>query len=154
MKIENLIEKDTVLDDDYLIVNGTDGTKKAKKSNFLSELNSRGTVISAVKTTPAVYNKDFPVVSINLKAGHTYLVLGHITSDIGNSALLVASVQVDSGGTLFGGGSNYSTMDSGGGTTGYAIVTCESDAVCTLYSYGYINIPYNVAGDIAAIQLD
>lgn len=40
MKIENLMEKDTVLDDDYLIVNGTDGTKKAKKSNFLSELNS------------------------------------------------------------------------------------------------------------------
>lgn len=40
MKIENLVEKDTVLDDDYLIVNGTDGTKKAKKSNFLSELNS------------------------------------------------------------------------------------------------------------------
>lgn len=40
MKIENLVEKDTVLDDDYLIVNGTDGTKKAKKSNFLSELKS------------------------------------------------------------------------------------------------------------------
>ena len=40
MKIENLVEKDTVLDDDYLIVDGTDGTKRAKKSNFLSELNS------------------------------------------------------------------------------------------------------------------
>lgn len=41
MKIENLMEKDTVLDDDYLIVDGTDGTKKAKKSTFLSEVNSR-----------------------------------------------------------------------------------------------------------------
>lgn len=41
MKIENLVEKDTVLDDDYLIVDGTDGTKKAKKSTFLSEVNSR-----------------------------------------------------------------------------------------------------------------
>lgn len=40
MKIENLVEKDTVLDNDYLIVDGTDGTKKAKKSNFLKELNS------------------------------------------------------------------------------------------------------------------
>lgn len=41
MKIENLVEKDTVLDNDYLIVDGTDGTKKAKKSTFLSELNSK-----------------------------------------------------------------------------------------------------------------
>lgn len=41
MKIENLVEKDTVLDDDYLIVDGTDGTKKAKKSTFLSDVNSR-----------------------------------------------------------------------------------------------------------------
>lgn len=40
MKIENLLEKDTVLDDDYLIVDGTDGTKKVKKSNFLRELKS------------------------------------------------------------------------------------------------------------------
>ena len=40
MKIENLVEKDTVLDDDYLIVDGTDGTKKAKKSTFLSDVNS------------------------------------------------------------------------------------------------------------------
>lgn len=43
MKIENLVEKDTVLDDDYLIVNGTDGTKRAKKSTLLSEVNSRTT---------------------------------------------------------------------------------------------------------------
>lgn len=41
MKIENLVEKDTVLDDDYLIVNGTDGTKKAKKSTLFSDLNFR-----------------------------------------------------------------------------------------------------------------
>ena len=41
MKIKNLIEKDTVLDDDYLIVDGTDGTKKAKKSAFLKEVNGR-----------------------------------------------------------------------------------------------------------------
>lgn len=49
MKIENLVEKDTVLDNDYLIVDGTDGTKKAKKSTFLSELNSRY-LLSDVKT--------------------------------------------------------------------------------------------------------
>lgn len=38
MKIENLVEKDTVLDDDYLIVDGSDGTKKAKKNSFLKEM--------------------------------------------------------------------------------------------------------------------
>ena len=100
-----------------------------------------------------IRDRDYPVVSINLEAGHTYLVLAHITASIGSASLLVCSIHVDSGGTLFGGGSNYSTMDSGGGTTGYAIVTCNSDAVCTLYSYGYFAEPYNVTGDMAAIQL-
>jgi len=49
MKIENLVEKDTVLNDDYLIVDGTDGTKKAKKSTFLRELNSSFHAISEKK---------------------------------------------------------------------------------------------------------
>lgn len=31
MKIENLVEKESVLENDYLIVEGSDGTKKAKR---------------------------------------------------------------------------------------------------------------------------
>ena len=50
-KYSNLIEKDTVLDDDYLIVDGTDGTKKAKKSTLLSDVNSRG-ALTAIYTSP------------------------------------------------------------------------------------------------------
>lgn len=57
MKIENLMEKDTVLDDDYLIVNGTDGTKKAKKSNFLSELNSSPEVIDITPMSGSNYSE-------------------------------------------------------------------------------------------------
>lgn len=129
----------------------TDSAVALRQISYL--FNSRGAVISAIKATQSVYGQDYPVVSINLEAGHTYLVLAHITASIGSASLLVCSIRVDSGGTLFGGGSNYSTMDSGGGTTGYAIVTCNSDAVCTLYSYGYFAEPYNVTGDMAAIQL-
>lgn len=153
MKIENLVEKDSVLDDDYLIVDGTDGTKKAKKSTLLSDVNSRGTVISNSATVPAVQGEDYTVVSITLKSGHKYLVLGHITSRTDSTDLLMCSIKSDEGASQFGGGACYSTRQSGGGTMTYAIVDCTSDATCSLRSYGYSAEAYNVTGDIAAIQL-
>ena len=98
--------------------------------------------------------QDYPVVSIALKSGHKYLVLAHIVSQTGSTDLLMCSIKSGEGASQFGGGSNYSSRQSGGGTMAYAIVTCTSDATCSLYSYGYSAESYNVNGDIAAIQLD
>lgn len=132
-----------------------DTAQKAIDENAaaIKSLNSRGAVISAIKATQAVYAQDYPVVSINLEAGHTYLVLAHIVSDKSSDSPLLCSIKSESGASQFGGGANISIMQNGGGTTAYAIVTCDSDAICSLYSYGYFAEPYNVTGDMVAIQL-
>lgn len=119
----------------------------------LSSLNSRGTVISNNAVVPAVQGQDYPVVSITLKSGHKYLVLAHIVSLTDSTDLLVCSIKSGEGASQFGGGSCYSTRQSGGGTMSYAIVDCTLDVTCSLYSYGYSAESYNVNGDIAAIQL-
>ena len=101
MKIENLMEKDTVLDDDYLIVNGTDGTKKAKKSNFLSELNS-----SSGLYTPQIYwsesSEPLTVDNVSVrwyKMGNLCIIGGRFNvADVGNpgnSQLLTISLPDD-----------------------------------------------------------
>ena len=97
--------------------------------------------------------QDYPVVSITLKSGHKYLVLAHIVSTTGSTDLLMCSIKSGEGASQFGGGSCYSTRQSGGGTMSYAIVDCTLDVACSLYSYGYSAESYNVNGDIAAIQL-
>ncbi len=119
----------------------------------IKSLNSRGTVISNNAVVPAVQGQDYPVVSITLKSGHKYLVLAHIVSLTDSTDLLVCSIKSGEGASQFGGGSCYSTRQSGGGTMSYAIVDCTLDATCSLYSYGYSAESYNVNGDIAAIQL-
>ena len=119
----------------------------------IRSINSRGTVISNNAVVPAVQGQDYPVVSITLKSGHKYLVLAHIVSLTDSTDLLVCSIKSGEGASQFGGGSCYSTRQSGGGTMSYAIVDCTLDVTCSLYSYGYSAESYNVNGDIAAIQL-
>ena len=127
--------------------------KETTLAEIYSELNSRGTVISNNAVVPAVQGQDYPVVSITLKSGHKYLVLAHIVSLTDSTDLLVCSIKSGEGASQFGGGSCYSTRQSGGGTMSYAIVDCTLDVTCSLYSYGYSAESYNVNGDIAAIQL-
>lgn len=132
-----------------------DTAQKAIDENAaaIKSLNSRGTVISNNAVVPAVQGQDYPVVSITLKSGHKYLVLAHIVSLTDSTDLLVCSIKSGEGASQFGGGSCYSTRQSGGGTMSYAIVDCTLDVTCSLYSYGYSAESYNVNGDIAAIQL-
>ena len=137
------------------LANKTVKDKLDEIDTSIGALSSKGSVVTSQAIVTPVYEQDFIVTSINLKAGHKYLVLGHVTASISQDSYLVCSIETDSDTSeKFGGGSNYSTMGSGGGTTAYAIITCNSDTTVRLMSYGYYDGDYSINGDICAIQLD
>lgn len=76
MKIENLVEKDTVLDDDYLIVDGTDGTKKAKRKVVLdSDWKLIGTVSGSTNSPDVEVEHSIDISSYMSKAKEFLAIL-------------------------------------------------------------------------------
>ena len=91
MKIENLVEKDTVLDNDYLIVDGTDGTKKAKKSTLLSDINSRLSFAHGVQSSISIPGSGTERIEISIEGINSNSVIMELIVN-GSTYVFVAAV--------------------------------------------------------------
>lgn len=120
-----------------------------------------GSTITFVEGTIASQHKqDLTVCSKKIPAG-TYLIYGHIGTNIDNSNVLT-SVSVsytsdyDAGKVTehcnFGTSRIYST--AGGGVMTMAYVKCNSEITVNLISYGYYNTTYNLIGEMIFQKLD
>ena len=113
-----------------------------------------GVFIAKSASKSAVYNSQVDVVSLNLTAGHTYLILGR--NDVNaNVSLISAKINVPSSEY----GSFFSFMDTrtvgtaGGGCMTAAIGSVTKNCTVTLQGYGYENKTYDYRGYLIAVQL-
>lgn len=115
-----------------------------------------GDILSAGKSVTAIRGADVVVCTLNLKAGHRYLILGGATSSISesNSCMSVfLSVQSGSASEWIDSGATKTWMSNGGGCAAWAYALCAKDSVIALKCYGYSDSTYNYIGRLLAIQL-
>ena len=130
------------------------GDRLTAAENLLTRLNSD--ILSAGKSVTAIRGADVVVCTLNLKAGHRYLILGGATSSISesNSCMSVfLSVQSGSASEWIDSGATKTWMSNGGGCAAWAYALCAKDSVIALKCYGYSDSTYNYIGRLLAIQL-
>ena len=130
------------------------GDRLTAAENLLTRLNSD--ILSAGKSVTAIRGADVVVCTLNLKAGHRYLILGGAASSISesNSCMSVfLSVQSGSASEWIDSGATKTWMSNGGGCAAWAYALCAKDSVIALKCYGYSDSTYNYIGRLLAIQL-
>lgn len=118
------------------------------------DLHDSGRVITASGSAAAVANEYSTVCTLQLLAGHTYLVLGWVDLNIDISGIMNAMIILGSGSADFISTDSRTIATSGGGCMAYAIANVTSDASVLLQSFGYIDTSYNFRGRACAIRLD
>ena len=113
-----------------------------------------GIYFTAAGSKAAVYKQNVISVSIQLKAGYTYFLVGKNGVTISNDGLMSATFDVLSdAGSIFHFGNSRTTMSNGGGCVTAMIIKTVKDCTVNLIGYGYVNDTYNYEGRIIAIQL-
>lgn len=113
-----------------------------------------GIYFTAAGSKAAVYKQNVISVSIQLKAGYTYFLVGKNGVTISNDGLMSATFDVLSdAGSIFHFGNSRTTMSNGGGCVTAMIIKTVKDCTVNLIGYGYVNETYNYEGRIIAIQL-
>ena len=120
----------------------------------LSALNSRGTYIFKSGNVAAVYKQNVNIATIDLTAGHTYLVLAG--ADASASVSMTSVIIQPISGTIdrYGLSASRTTGSSGGGCVTWAIVKCQTDGTLAVQGYGFDDAVYNYRGHIVAIRLN
>lgn len=113
-----------------------------------------GVFLTTYGTKAAVYRSNINITSLNLPAGHTYLILGSTQVDTSVS-LISASLSAPSNeyGTTFGLSQMRTTGSNGGGCMTAAIMSLKKDFTVSINGYGYDNATYNYIGYLIAIRL-
>ena len=126
---------------------------KTSLSNYVSK-DDLGIYFTAAGSKAAVYKQNVISVSIQLKAGYTYFLVGKNGVTISNDGLMSATFDVLSdAGSIFHFGNSRTTMSNGGGCVTAMIIKTVKDCTVNLIGYGYVNETYNYDGRIIAIQL-
>lgn len=126
---------------------------KTSLSNYVSK-DDLGIYFTAAGSKAAVYKQNVISVSIQLKAGYTYFLVGKNGVTISNDGLMSATFDVLSdAGSIFHFGNSRTTMSNGGGCVTAMIIKTVKDCTVNLIGYGYVNETYNYEGRIIAIQL-
>ena len=113
-----------------------------------------GIYFTANGSKAAVYKQNVISVSIQLKAGYTYFLVGKNGVSISNDGPMSATFDVLSdAGSIFHLGNSRTTMSNGGGCVTAMIIKTVKDCTVNLIGYGYVNETYNYEGRIIAIQL-
>ena len=113
-----------------------------------------GIYFTAAGSKAAVYKQNVISVSIQLKAGYTYFLVGKNGVSISNDGPMSATFDVLSdAGSIFHLGNSRTTMSNGGGCVTAMIIKTVKDCTVNLIGYGYVNETYNYEGRIIAIQL-
>lgn len=113
-----------------------------------------GIYFTVIGSKSAVYKQSVVSASIQLKAGHTYLLIGRNGISIPSDGLMSAMFDVSSDtGSTFYLGDSRTTMSNGGGCVTAMIIKTVKNCTVNLTGYGYVNETYNYDGRIIAIQL-
>lgn len=113
-----------------------------------------GIYFTAAGSKAAIYKQNVISVSIQLKAGHTYFLVGKNGVSISNDGPMSATFDVLSdAGSIFHLENSRTTMSNGGGCVTAMIIKTVKDCTVNLIGYGYVNETYNYEGRIIAIQL-
>lgn len=113
-----------------------------------------GIYFTVIGSKSAVYKQSVVSASIQLKAGHTYLLIGRNGVSISSDGLMSAMFDVSSDtGSTFYLGNSRTTMSNGGGCVTAMIIKTVKNCTVNLTGYGYVNETYNYDGRIIAIQL-
>lgn len=117
----------------------------------------KNTVIYRSKTVANNYNNTINGASITLPKGEVvYLVIAGVMSSISSESIVFANVSRSGGGSILISCEGRGPMNSGGGTSGWAIVQTSDTETTTLtcQTYGYLNATHNLLTKIVAIRLD
>lgn len=122
-----------------------------------SNLNNLKTPLVADGSVSAVQGVSNSICSLSLKAGCTYLLLGHTGTDVYDLNSIMSCVLNKTSGTFsysYNLGRNSRTiMSGGGGCINFAVVKCQTDCVVGLLGHGYSGLSYNYSGTMVALQL-
>ena len=136
-----------------LAVNSYDGGKWKGWDQYVTK-DDLGIYFTAAGSKAAIYKQNVISVSIQLKAGHTYFLVGKNGVSISNDGPMSATFDVLSdAGSIFHLGNSRTTMSNGGGCVTAMIIKTVKDCTVNLIGYGYVNETYNYEGRIIAIQL-
>ena len=95
------------------------------------------------------------LVSLSLKAGHTYMLIGETETDNGNTITTSCGIEILSGtAEYFPRMISRITTGQGQGCNVVTVIKCVTD--CVVYVYGYVYNPgsYKYQGNLISILLD
>lgn len=114
-----------------------------------------GIYFTATGSKAAVYKQNVITASVQLKAGHTYLLLGKngvsVSFDGPMSSSFVTLTSDEA--YCFNFNESRTSMLNGGGCIIAMLVATKKDCTVNLRGYGYVNETYNYEGKIIALQL-
>lgn len=118
--------------------------------------NLNGATLTSNGSVDAVQNEYINVCTLTLKAGHHYLILGHVGSSKNITGSVLSANIIRVSGTLnrdFSGFTSRTTTSNGGGVVTFGYCECQTDCTIALRSYGYSSEEYQLIGYLMALQL-
>jgi hypothetical protein len=115
-----------------------------------------GDILSASGEVNSIFGEGTTVCTLNLKAGHTYLLIGYNSINISNENIVMsADIAAESGSfaTWNLGLTSRTTGSNGGGAYCIVIASCNTDSSVKLVGYGYHDSTYKHRGGLTAVQL-
>lgn len=113
-----------------------------------------GVFLTNTGTKAAVYKSEIGITSLNLSAGHTYLVLGSTQVD---ASVSLMSARLSNPSAEYGNAFELSQMrtdgSNGGGCMTASIMSLTKDFTVSVRGYGYDNSAYNYIGYLIAVRL-
>lgn len=101
-----------------------------------------------------MHRQNVNIATIDLTAGHTYLVLAESDASASVSMTSVTIQTISGTADRYGLGTARTTGSSGGGCAVWVIANCKTDATLAVQGYGFDDADYNYRGHIVAIRLN
>ena len=102
----------------------------------------------------SVYNQDFEITSLTLKAGYKYLLLSSSTVSISSATIMMHKFEITSGKAVINAITARTTGSYGGGCVNFAEVETNSgDCTVAVIGYGVDSTPHTQNALLLAIKL-
>ena len=122
----------------------------------LSSLNANSARMYGIayNTATSVYNQEFEITSLILKAGYKYLLLSSSTINISSSAVMMHQFKITSGTAVINASTARTSGSYGGGCVNFAEVETNSgDCTVAVIGYGIDSTPHTQTALLLAIKL-
>lgn len=131
-------------------------TIRAEMAAEVSSLNANSARMYniAYNTVTSVYNQDFEITSLTLKAGYKYLLLSSSTISISSSTVMMHQFSITSGKATINASTARTTGTYGGGCVNFAEVETDSgDCTIAVIGHGVDSTPHTQSALLLAIKL-